>query len=388
MLNNGARVTKLGGALVAISIGALAAAGCASRPGSEVLTPVAQVPSYTSKAHILVATTRERGSATDPDAFTAERAKQLNYAALTVSIPPSHKPGQIEWPNSVPDPSLNFVTTNRQFLDSTAFLDQIRARARQGGPEANSVLIFVHGYNTLYEEAVYRFVQIVHDSGYQGTAILFAWPSRGKAPLYLADRDASTYSRDYLEKVLLDISGLPEVAEVNVLAHSMGNWLTVETLRQAKMNRHGDFNGKLADVVLASPDIDLNVFRTQLDIIGALPPPITLIVSGDDKALALSTKLAGGVERAGMLTAADSRVVAGAAQYNIRIVDLTGVQDGDGNHHSKFAESGAVIKAIGHGLAVDGSSGNAQPGVVTAIANIGDSLISAPGAILGVPQQK
>jgi esterase/lipase superfamily enzyme len=115
---------------------------------------------------------------------------------------------------------------------------------------------------------------------------------------------------------------------------------------------------------------------------------MTLIVSGDDKALSLSTALSGGVERVGMVTAADSRAVAGAARYNIRIVDLTAVQDGDGNHHTKFAESGAVIKAIGHGLATDGSGGKAQPGVVTAITDIGESILSAPSAILGIPPQQ
>ncbi len=173
-------------------------AGCASRPGSEVLEPIANVPSYTDKVQVLVATTRERGSPEDPNAFTAKRAKDLNFSALTVSIPSQHVTGEIEWPDTTPpDPSRHFITTERQFLDADGFLEQIRARARRGGPEANDVLVFVHGYNTLYEEAVYWLAQIVHDSGFKGTAVLFAWPSMGKVPLYLADREASTYSRDY-----------------------------------------------------------------------------------------------------------------------------------------------------------------------------------------------
>ncbi len=154
------------------------------------------------------------------------------------------------------------------------------------------------------------------------------------------------------------------------------------------MNGHGDFNKKLGDVILASPDIDLNVFRTQLDVIGTLPRPMTLIVSGDDKALSLSKALSGGVDRGGMVTANDSRVVAGAQHYNIRVIDLTAVEDGAGNHHTKFAESSAVIAAIGRGLATDGSGGKAPPGVVTAISDVGNSILSVPTAILGTsPQQ-
>lgn len=374
-------------ALVGTTFVALLATACSVRPGSEVLEPIANPPSYTNKVRLLVATTRERGSAEDPNAFTAERAKHLNFAALTVSIPSKHTAGEIEWPDTYPaDPSRHFVTADRAFLDSEGFANEIRARARQGGPEANNVLVFVHGYNTLYEEAVYWLAQIVHDSGYQGTAVLFAWPSRGKAPLYLADREASTYSRDYFEQALLKLSKMPEVKEINLLAHSMGNWLAVETLRQAKMNGHGDFNGKLAEVILASPDLDANVFRTQLEVIGQLPRPITVLVSGDDSALALSTALAGGVDRAGKITADDARAIEAAKRYNLRVVDLTAVDDGDGNHHSKYSKSAAVMAAIGKGLSKDkGNSGNsqAQVGVVTAVTNVGKSLLQIPAAVVG-----
>lgn len=336
---------------------------------------------YTDKVRMLVATTRERGSETDPEAFTAGRAKELNYAALTVSIPPHHKVGEIEWPNQYPaDPAYHFVTTERQAYSKSQYLSEVGVGANGGEP--GSVLVFVHGYNTLYEEAVYRYAQIVHDSGYKGTAILFAWPSRGSAPLYLADREASTYSRDYMEQALLDLASQPQVREINVLAHSMGNWLTVETLRQASMKGHGTFKGKLGEVVLASPDLDVNVFRTQLDVIGELPRPITVLVSGDDKALKLSTMLAGGVERAGMITADDVRAVEGARRYNLRVVDLTNVQGGDGSHHSKFAQSDAVITALGHGLRHEGHH-KAQSGIVSAVTNVGSSLLSVPTAIIG-----
>ncbi|MEQ1578077.1 MAG: alpha/beta hydrolase [Hyphomicrobium sp.] len=340
------------------------------------------MPSYTNKVRLLVATTRERGSAEDPNAFTAVRSKVLNYSALTVSIPTKHVAGEIEWPDQTPpDPSRHFITTDRQFLGGNEFLGEIRQRSRAGGNEANSVLVFVHGYNTLYEEAVYWMAQIVNDSGFTGTAVLFAWPSQGKAPLYLADREATTYSRDYFEQALLQMSAVPEVREINILAHSMGNWLAVETLRQAKMNGHGNFGGKLGEVILASPDLDVTVFRTQLDVIGPLEKPITVLVSGDDKALALSTALAGGVDRVGKMTASDGRVIAGAERYNLRVVDLTAVDDGQGNHHSKYSKSSTVIAAIGKGLS--GNAAKSQPGIVSAVAEAGNSLIKIPTAILG-----
>lgn len=371
-------------AMVGLVIGL---AACSSRPTSEVMTPVAPAPGYTSKVRLLVATTRDKGTGAEAETFGKERAKSVHHAVVTISIPKAHKPGQIEWPakGAPPDPALNFLTTEREFLAPNQFVGEIRQRVLAGGPEAGSVLVFVHGFNTRYEEAVYRFAQIVHDSGFAGTAVLFAWPSRGAAPLYLADRDASTYSRDYLERTLQQIAAVPGVREVNILAHSMGNWLAVETLRQAKLKGHGDFGGKLGDVILASPDIDINVFRTQLDVIAPLRRPITLMVSGDDQALSVSTFLSGGVQRAGQMTAGDARVVAAAQRYNLVVVDLTNVDDGTSSHHSKFAVSPAVVRAIGKGIADHDAGAKAEGGLVQAVTNIGGSLLQVPAAIVGAP---
>lgn len=98
-------------------------------------------------------------------------------------------------------------------------------------------------------------------------------------------------------------------------------------------------------------------------------------MSGDDEALSLSTWLAGDVDRAGRLTAKDARTVASAERYNLQVVDLTGVDDGSGNHHSKYSKSAAVVEAIGLGLKSNGAGGSLlQAGSVTEFANNGNQL--------------
>jgi esterase/lipase superfamily enzyme len=45
--------------------------------------------------------------------FNGERAADVSYAAITVSIPPdsSRKIGEVQWPTALPgDPRRNFVT--------------------------------------------------------------------------------------------------------------------------------------------------------------------------------------------------------------------------------------------------------------------------------------
>jgi esterase/lipase superfamily enzyme len=360
-------------------------AACSARPTREVLEPVAKAPRYTAKVDMLVATTRDVTRPGDATSFGTARSQVVNYADITMSIPRSHKSGEIEFPGpGVPDLARQMVVTEQASLARGDFLQAIQRRVAAGGPEAESVLVFTHGYNTSYQEAVYRFAQIVHDSGYRGTAVLFAWPSRATTALYLADRDSSTYSRDYFEATLRDIAGVRGVKEINILAHSMGNWLTIETLRQAKLKGRPDFNGKLGDVILASPDIDNDVFRTQLDVIGRLKRPITVLVSGDDEALQASAALAGGQQRAGQVTAKDLQVSDMAKKYGLRVIDLSGVDAGAAGNHSKFAQAG-VVRSIGRDLAAADAGSKTQPGVITAVQGVGKTILNLPGTILGAP---
>ena len=374
--------------MLALLLPAFALAGCSTRPTADVLVPAAHAPLFTPKARILVATTRDHSRGSDPDAFTSERARTLNYADVTVSIPTKHRAGDIEWPDQTPpDPSLHFITVGRASLDRQQFLAAVRANARAGGPDHDEVLIFVHGYNTLYQESVYRFAQIVHDTGFKGTAILFAWPSRGSTPLYVADRESSTYSRDYLERLMLDLSALAEIRQINLMAHSLGNWPVIEALRQARIGGHGTFNGKLGEVIMAAPDLDVGVFRTELDTIGRLPRPLTIMVSRDDNALALARTLAGGIDRVGSANLTDPRVLAAIKQYNLRVVDLTGVKSHDSTNHIKFAQSSVITEAIGRGLSSERKAGGllSQGGVVQAVTDVGQSIVNVPSTILGLP---
>ena len=57
----------------------------------------------------------------------------------------------------------------------------------------------------------------------------FTWPSRGSIFEYGYDRRGASFSRDALEETLRRIARDPGVADVTVMAHSMGAWLVMET---------------------------------------------------------------------------------------------------------------------------------------------------------------
>ena len=89
--------------------------------------------------------------------------------------------------------------------------------------------------------------------------ILFTWPSGGSLVDYVYDRDSAMYSRDALEAVLQALVDSRNVGSISILAHSMGNYLAVESLRQMAIRDRG-LPSKIRDVMLASPDAAKDVF--------------------------------------------------------------------------------------------------------------------------------
>ena len=63
-------------------------------------------------------------------------------------------------------------------------------------------------------------------------------------------------------------------------------------------------------MILASPDLDIDVFRRQVREMGESRPLITVFVSRNDHALRLSALLAGGIERVGAVDLTEPQNVA------------------------------------------------------------------------------
>ncbi len=371
--------------LLVVAVLAVATVSCSSGPPKGVLNPVA-VPPGTDLESIYVATTRAKPANDPVEMFDGNRSKVVQYAHLIVSIPPNHKPGEIEWPRSVPgDPTANFVTAQREYLLPDAFVADVRKAIASRPPKDRDILVFIHGYNTRFEEAVYRLAQIVHDSGFKGVPVLFTWPSRGALLAYPYDRESAVFSRDYLESTLRELARKSGASRIDVLAHSMGNFLFMETLRQAVIRGDGRFGGKLGQVMLAAPDIDIDVFKRQMSVIAPLHIPITVFVSRDDKALNISKMVWQSDARAGSLVVTDPETLEKMKEANITSIDLSDVKSDDSLNHGKFASSPDVVKLIGNRLAQDGGIKGRDPTLGDNIVGIGGALGRTVGGVAALP---
>jgi esterase/lipase superfamily enzyme len=345
-------------------------AGCASRPGSGVLQPVAATVSGADVVTVHAVTTRQH----DPsvaNTFAGARTLRPNYVRFTISVPPTHEMGAIEWPKNGGNPETDFVTLASTELDHDAFMESLDG---ERGSQRN-VFLFVHGYNYNFPEALYRLTQMAADSGIDSRAVLFAWPSIASPFGYVADRESATFSRDALASTIREIAGDPDIGQLTVFAHSMGGWLAIEAIRQLRLTGDDAIVDGL-EVVLAAPDIDIDVFRAQMQVIGPLDKPMRVFVSPDDRALFVSDRLGGGQQRLGQLDVDDPRVQQAAREADIAIVDISNVAAPTRLNHDRYVNLAGIYADLARedGTAPDASIQGAGAFIFEAIGG----TISAP----------
>jgi esterase/lipase superfamily enzyme len=364
---------------------ALGVTGCAAP--SDLLVPVGASAPGASKVEIIVATTRKR---TEPgEMFSGVRGNPtLDFADIVVSIPPDgvRQIGEVQRPHQTPgNPATDFVTLSAGYETRTEALATFRRLLRQ--TPSKHVLVFVHGFNNRFDDAVFRYAQIVHDSGAQAVPVLFTWPSRGSVFAYGYDHESASYSRDALEDGLRFLAKDPEVKEITVLAHSMGNWVTLEALRQMAI-RDGTVAEKIRSVLLAAPDVDIDLAREHVRAMGEHRPHIALFVSQDDRALALSRKVWGS-PRLGSIDPDQEPFKSALERERIEVINLTGVNSPDQLRHGTFAQNPQIVQLIGHAVASGNVLTDSRVGlgekIVQTTAGAAASVGHAAGLIASAP---
>jgi esterase/lipase superfamily enzyme len=333
---------------LALAIAALVLAGC-GRPPDLVGIDNPEIPVESvadlSRHRVFIATTREASEVVGTF-FSGERAPDLGLASVDVTIPPTHVPGTLERPRRLPpDPRTEFAVVDPVvYGDDAAFVAAIDRELASRPPGRRSLLIFVHGFNNTTSDAILRLSQFVEDTGFQGVPVLFTWASAASATRYVYDLNSALVARVELGETA-DLLVQTRAESVDILAHSMGGFLTMEGLVEAQQRGVLGKRRTIGHIMLASPDIDIDLFRTQLE---QLPRSIVdrlyVLVSTDDSALRVSRRIAGGVPRVG---AADTAELEG---LGVTVIDVSEIDDSSSGSHSKFTGSPEVVRLIGAGL--------------------------------------
>lgn len=368
-------------ALFAIAFAALAA-GCAS-PSRHELLNISSFPAspadISAEHHVFVATTRRASTDQPRIVYGGDRSPNVAYASVDITVPKIHETGKIERAKgrAPSDPAKHFTARSVSFYkEPRQFENAVNADVVRH--DGQRILVFVHGFNNGFDDGVYRITQIVNDTGYVGTPVLFSWASAAKTTGYLYDKESANAARDDLEATLRMLAR-SKAKSIDIIAHSMGTWVTMETLRQLAIVGDRDLGGKLGNVILASPDIDVDVFKKQMQRYGKPDKPFVILLSDDDRALQLSTFISGDKPRVG-----DYTDTADLVSLGVTVADLTQARSGDRLNHAKFADNPFLVQLLGQGLRNEGLAAADSGELGSPMSTIGKDIGQAVGSVADI----
>jgi esterase/lipase superfamily enzyme len=282
-----------------------------------------------------------------------ERGRRLELGQALVSVPKSHEKPQVErpWSLRIPyfnltvyeekeDPDKHFTMREIKVLTREELLAVVRDRIAKASRYKDHAIVFVHGYNTTFDNAVYRTAQIAYDLKFDSAPFVYSWPSGGAVASYTYDRESTAQAEPHLKEFLELVAKESGAKSVSVIAHSMGNQLVLRVLQD--LMRATPPGVVLNQLVLAAPDVDRDAFEHVAKAIRGIANGVTLYAAANDRALGVSRRFHGGVPRAGDVPESGPLLIEG-----IDTIDVTAAStDSLGLNHSGYAENNALVNDI------------------------------------------
>jgi esterase/lipase superfamily enzyme len=284
--------------------------------------------------------------------YGSERGRRLELGRALVTVPKAHKVPNVERPWAIKvfnitlyqeaeDPDRHFTMKEIKAMSEDELLAQVRERLAASQRYKDHAFIFIHGYNTSFDYALYRTAQIAYDLKFDGAPFAYSWPSGGGLASYTYDRESSGQSEPYLKKFMQMVIEKSGAKSVSIIAHSMGNQPTLQVLRDLRRSKPDHV--QISQIVLAAPDVDRDNFENIVAEIQGLADGVTLYAAGNDRALRVSRNFYGGIPRAGDVPTTGPLVLPG-----IDTIDVSAAStDSFSLNHSGYAENNALLTDIG-----------------------------------------
>jgi len=218
--------------------------------------------------------------------------------------------------------------------------------------DATHALLFIHGYNNSFNEALQAAARIAGGADYKGRVYMFSWPSVSKALRYLQDADNAEESEASLQAFLAAILRDNNIRTLDIVAHSMGSQKLMRVMGSIRSildgRRHEEGALRLGQVVFAAPDVNAAVFNTKIQTWAKLAQRVTIYTSGGDWVLWLSSFLRGFNDRAGGHTPWGEPLFVGAD--NVFVIDKTPPEYDFWSYfsytHSDYVDDRAILNDI------------------------------------------
>jgi esterase/lipase superfamily enzyme len=242
---------------------------------------------------------RTTGSPKPAEFYGAERG-DLQYGFLDVTIPAAHQEAELETrsPWNIYTLFMGEAGLRSRFvlldkvtpLAKDGFLSALRKQIKQA--PSKEVFIFVHGYNSTFEDAARRCAQLAYDLDFDGTPMMYSWASAGSASAYTKDEATVQSSGTKLAQMLDDVVAQSGAERIHLIAHSMGNRALIEALQTYLSTRESNKRQRIFDqIVFTAPDVDRDYFVGAIKSLSGAAARVTLYASNTDLALQFSQVL-------------------------------------------------------------------------------------------------
>ena len=285
--------------------------------------------------------------------FGAERGHRLQLGRALVTVPTAHKVPAIErpWVIEIPyfkvkiyeekeDTAKHFTLQEISALTKEQMLALVKERLAKSANFKDHAFVFVHGFNTSFDYALYRTAQIAYDLKFDGAPFVYSWPSGGKVASYTYDRGSAEQAEPHLAEFLDIVVKESGAKSISLIAHSMGNELLLRVLE--RLRPAAPEGVTISQVILAAPDVDRDKFMNIAREITNFAKGVTLYAASNDRALGYSGRFWGGVPRAGDVPSTGPLIVPGVDTIDVSEVST----DSLGLNHSGYAENNALLNDI------------------------------------------
>ncbi|MFN3603909.1 MAG: alpha/beta hydrolase [Leptonema sp. (in: bacteria)] len=226
--------------------------------------------------------------------YFKNQPETLRWLICFVNVPKNHSIGALDTAkNESLDKDTYYFAKNFTELEEKNFYDTI-VREKE-------ILVFVHGFNVEFEEALFRAAQIKYDLKFQGIVVLFTWPAGSEKNGLFSNllinetyrtnqknaKNTIPHFKEFLRKLIEKKS---KNTKLYLIVHSMGHQIVIPSLVELSAFLE---NRKFEELIFNAPDYSIPQWKTEEKLIKKTAKRITMYCSPKDNALLASEKVNG-----------------------------------------------------------------------------------------------